>query len=134
MKVAVDTNILFSALMFPGSFSAQVFYSIMERYDLVLSTYVLDEIREVIHRKFPLKVKAVDDLLLRYPHEIVYSPSEIPEPRLFNIRDDDDYMVLYSAILAEVDVLVTGDKDFDDVQIETPEICSPRDFSLKYLS
>ena len=51
MKVAVDTNILFSALMFPGSFSAQVFYSIMERYDLVLSTYVLDEIREVIHRK-----------------------------------------------------------------------------------
>ncbi len=118
--------------MFPKSFAAQVFYSITENHILILSTYVVDEIRDVVRRKFPTKSKAVDDFLLRFPHEIVYCPTEIPEPRLFDIRDENDYMVLYGAILAEADVLVTGDKDFADVQVETPEICTPRDFVLKY--
>ena len=36
-----------------------------------------------------------------------------------------DYPVLYTAIIEEVDLLVTGDKDFSDIDIEKPEIMSP---------
>ena len=51
---------------------------------------------------------------------------------LFEIRDDKDYMVLYTAILADVDILITGDKDFKDIKIERPEILTPKKFFEKY--
>jgi len=50
----------------------------------------------------------------------------------FCIRDIDDYPVLYSAIIEDVDLFVTGDDDFDDVEIEKPEIITPSDFLEKY--
>lgn len=33
------------------------------------------------------------------------------EEGLFNIRDIKDYPVLYTAIIENVDILITGDKD-----------------------
>lgn len=64
--------------------------------------------------------------------EYVYTPSEI-ESGLFNIRDVKDYPVLYTAIIEDVDILVTGDKDFSDIEIERPEIMSPTQFMERYL-
>ena len=53
---------------------------------------------------------------------------------LFYIRDIKDYPVLYTAILEDVDVLVTGDRDFADIDIEKPEIMTPTEFIEKFLS
>jgi hypothetical protein len=39
---------------------------------------------------------------------------------------------IMSAILADVDILVTGDKGFHDIDIERPEILSPAGFLAKY--
>lgn len=44
----------------------------------------------------------------------------------------DDEKVLYSAIIADVDILLTGDKDFSDIEIEKPEILTPGAFLEKY--
>lgn len=44
-----------------------------------------------------------------------------------------DYPVLYTAIIEEVDILVTGDKDFSDIDIEKPEIMSPAQFMERFL-
>jgi predicted nucleic acid-binding protein len=41
-------------------------------------------------------------------------------------------MVLHSAIIADVDVLITGDKDFENIEIERPEIMTPKKFLEKY--
>ena len=46
--------------------------------------------------------------------------------------DVDDEKVLYSAIIADVDILLTGDKDFSDIEIEKPEILTPGAFLEKY--
>ena len=43
-----------------------------------------------------------------------------------------DTNVLVSAIIEDVDLFVTGDRDFEDVEIEKPEIISPKDFIEKY--
>ena len=48
------------------------------------------------------------------------------------IRDKSDYPVILSAILADVDVLITGDKDFKDIKIEKPEILTPTEFLQIY--
>lgn len=47
---------------------------------------------------------------------------------LFDIRDINDYPVLYTAIIENIDIFITGDKDFLDVEIEMPEIMTPGEF------
>jgi predicted nucleic acid-binding protein len=52
--------------------------------------------------------------------------------RLVEIRDAADYPILHAAITGQIDLLVTGDKDFFGVRIDRPEILSPLDFLEKY--
>ena len=77
-------------------------------------------------------MKAVDKLLLKMSYDLVYTPEEM-DGTLFSIRDTKDYPVLYTAIIENVDILITGDKDFTDIEIEKPEIITPKDFITKYL-
>jgi predicted nucleic acid-binding protein len=98
---------------------------------LVFSSYIIDELLEVTKRKFPAKVKDVDLFLTRLPYELVYTPRE-PEGDLFTIRDVNDYPALYSAIVEDVDLFVTGDDGFKDVEIEKPEIITPSEFLERY--
>ena len=48
------------------------------------------------------------------------------------MRDVYDYPILATAILEDVDVLITGDKDFAVVDIDHPEILTPTEFLSKY--
>ena len=41
--------------------------------------------------------------------------------------------MLYSAVAESVDVLVTGDKDFADVEVEDVDICTAFEFIEKYV-
>lgn len=56
---------------------------------------------------------------------IIYANNEI--------MDVKDYPVLYTAIMENVDILITGDKDFLGIDIEKPEIMTPKNFTEKYL-
>ena len=64
-------------------------------------------------------------------YELVYTLKEMRRD-LFTIRDGNDYPVLYTAIVEDVDILLTGDKDFDDVEIERPAILTPSEFIEQY--
>ena len=41
--------------------------------------------------------------------------------------------MVYTAILEDVDILVTGDSDFDDMDFEKPEILTPAKFVERYV-
>ena len=99
---------------------------IFTQHQLVLSSYVVEELKSVVKRKFPAKEYAIEKLLMVMSYEYVYET-------LFNIRDCKDYPVLYTAIIEDVDILITGDKDFSDVNIEKPEIITPGEFIEKYI-
>ncbi len=132
MKVMLDTNVLVSLLLFPGQRMNAMMAHIFAEHELVLSSFVVDELKEVVRRKFPTKEKAVDNLLLNMSYNIVYTPEEM-DKTLFRIRDAKDYPVLYTAILEDVDILITGDKDFAVIEIEKPDLMTPADFMAKYL-
>lgn len=133
MRIMLDTNVLISGFAFSSQTIMNMIRWIGEEHQLVLSSYVIDELREVIARKAPSLARALDDFLLRLPFEMCYTPTSMPENMPFDIRDPDDEAVLYSAMLAEADILITGDKDFADVAIEKPEIMTPSAFILKYI-
>lgn len=132
MRVMLDTNVLLSALLFPSERMDRMLQCIFERHRLVLSSFVVEELALVVERKFPAKAKAVDALLSGMSFELVYTPKEL-EHGLFEIRDRKDYPVLYTAIVEDVDILVTGDKDFSGVDVERPEILTPAGFMERYL-
>lgn len=132
MRVMLDTNVLLSLLLFPNPQMNEMIENIFAEHQLVLSSFVVDELKEVIKRKFPSKMKVVEELLMKMSYEYVYTPKEIDET-LFEIRDAKDYPVLYTAIVEEVDIFITGDKDFAGIKLEKPEVLTPADFRDKYL-
>lgn len=132
MRVMLDTNVLLSVLLFPSERMNRMMRFIFERHRLVLSSFVVEELTYVVKRKFPSKLKAVDGLLTAMSFELAYTPQEL-EPGLFEIRDAKDYPVLYTAIHEDVDVLITGDKDFSDVDVDRPEILTPAQFIEHYV-
>ena len=121
MRVMVDTNILVSALLLPSSRMDMLINRITTKYKLVISSYVVDELIDVTRRKFTGKLNVIDELLAQLPYELVYA-SKQPPTGLFQIRDIKDYPILYAAIADDVDVFITGDKDFEEIAIEKPEI------------
>lgn len=128
----LDTNVLLSALLFPSERMNRMMRCIFEEHRLVLSSFVVEELGIVVRRKFPAKAEAVDRFLSSVSYEFVYTPQSLKEG-LFEIRDKKDYPVLYTAVLEDVDILITGDKDFADVAILRPEILTPADFIAQYL-
>ncbi|ABI69271.1 putative toxin-antitoxin system toxin component, PIN family [Syntrophomonas wolfei] len=131
MRIMIDTNILVSVILFPNARMDEVMKLIIEKHKLVLSSFVINELVEVVNRKFKNKEEAVDRFLSKFPYEMVYTPTKTV-PDLFKIRDKKDYPILYTAIIEDVDVFITGDKDFADVDIEKPEILTPAQFLAKY--
>ena len=100
-------------------------------HQLVLSSYVVQELKDVVRRKFASKVGVVDTLLAKMNYEYVYTPDML-DATLFVIRDVKDYPVLYTAILEDVDILVTGDNDFSNVDVDKPEILIPAEFVERF--
>lgn len=133
MRVMIDTNILISALVFPSRTMDAVIAKVTTEHRLVLSSYVIDEFLDVIQRKFPGKADAARHFLNQLHHEQVHTPDQI-QNGLFPIRDEDDYPVLYSAVTEDVDIFVTGDRDFENLGLERPEILTPAQFLEKPLT
>ncbi len=127
----VDTNVLISLLVFSSKKMNQMMECIFMEHQLVLSSYIVDELKDVVRRKFVSKAGVVDALLAKMNYEYVYTPDLVDET-LFEIRDVKDYPVLYTAILEDVDILVTGDSDFSDVNVDRPEILTPAEFVEMY--
>ena len=59
MRIMLDTNVLISALLFPGTRMDTMMNNIFMEHQLVLSSYVVEELKRVVQRKFPGKETAV---------------------------------------------------------------------------
>jgi predicted nucleic acid-binding protein len=75
---------------------------------------------------------ALEVFLQKFPFRLVHTPAVDLVKSDFHLRDNADYPILLSAIVPDVDILITGDHDFDDVNIERPEILSPYEFLRLY--
>lgn len=132
MRIMLDTNVLISILIFNSKELKRLLEEITNKHKLVLSSYVIDELKEVVKRKFNNKLYVLDVFLYNLPFEIYYTPQNIIETEMIKIRDVKDIPVLYSSIMSDVDVFITGDKDFENINIEKPEIITPSEFLKKY--
>lgn len=124
MKVLVDTNILISALLFPRSKPAKALLYTSEHHDLVLCDRNLYELREVLNRKAPQALPDAEVLLTELAYELI--PAAYHAEKI--IRDVKDQPILDAAIVADVDIIITGDKDFLSMDMEHPRCMTAAQF------
>lgn len=132
MRIMIDTNILISVILFPSPNMNKLIDIISSNHTIVLSSYIIEELKEVIKRKFPNKYKYIDRFLIELPYELVYTPELIDVFKYPFIRDKKDLPILVSAINENIDILITGDKDFDEIEIEKPKILTVIEFLERY--
>ena len=125
MRVFVDTNIIISAILFPNAKVAKVFSHLIEKHTVIIASYIKEECKEVFEKKFPLKKEQLNIFFNGIRFEEFKTPEKIDEKKYPKIRDIKDLPVLVSAILSDSDILITGDKDFEDVKIDKPLIFTP---------
>lgn len=132
MRVMLDTNILISIAIFNSNKLKELLIKICDNHTLVLSSYIIEELEEVVNRKFPNKKMSLRKFLYQLPYELNYTPLDVINNLEIEIRDPKDLPILNSAIVSDVDIFITGDKDFEEVQIEKPVIMTAIEFLEKY--
>ena len=128
MRVFVDTNVIISSVLFPHGKVASVFSYIIETHDLIISSYSIKECEIVFDRKFPNKKDNLKIFFTNLIFELFETPQKIEKEKYPQIRDVNDLPILVSAILSDADVLITGDKDFEDINIKKPLIFTPNQY------
>lgn len=131
MRVMLDTNILISAFVFKSNKMNKLINKLSKEHEIIICSYTVEELKELVDTKFKVNQKDLDEFLKNFPYDLVYSPMNI-ENKLFEIRDKDDYIILHTAIIESVDIFITGDKDFNDINIDKPEIMNATEFLEKY--
>src|SRR5574344_989882 len=128
MRIFVDTNIVISSILFPKGKVAAVFSYILDNHDVIISSYTIDECKEVFEKKFPDNIKMLNKFIKGINFQLYKTPKKIDAAKYPKIRDVKDLPILVSAILSDADVLITGDKDFEEVKIDKPLIFSPNKY------
>lgn len=129
LRVFVDSNILISAILSQKSISSQLLEYIIEYHQLVICSYSITEVSRVINKKFPNKMNIWDRFLTSLEFDLTYTPSDHTPYLIPEIRDEKDIPILVSFVIAEPDILITGDKDFHTDEIrEYLTVYTPADF------
>ena len=133
MKILIDTNVLISTALFPNSFAARAFNAIIKNpSDIILCDYQLDEMRTVFNRKFSDKVSSLDRFIAGLIGTV--NIVKVPEGKSeYHIRDVNDQPILRTALYYDVDLILTGDKDFAAVVMDKPEVITPKEYVEQYL-
>ena len=121
MKIMLDTNILISAFVFGGKVRDVLKILFDMKCKLYISEYVDTEFQLILNKKWSNRAEKIYSLYRSMDFVFCSSTSET----FGHLRDEKDIPVLSDAIYHNVDILLTGDKDFLEADIETPQVVSP---------
>lgn len=108
MKVVFDTNVLVSALVFPGGRGEAALRRIVEGQDaLLISPPILDELLAVLARKFARDAEELARIAV-FLSDLAQTVR--PRARLKVVADDPDNRILECAVAGHADAIVTGDR------------------------
>lgn len=140
MRIVIDTNIWISAVATEGKISKWL-DNVCQKKDIIiiLSTSILAEIKATLrnenrNRRKKKKrrcfteehIKKFEVILNKTTFEII--ESKPIEGLDIYIRDEDDIHIIETAITRKADILISGDKDFEEVKTSLFKIMKPSEF------
>lgn len=121
MKIMLDTNVLISAFVFGGKAGRLLQKLFDSEHELYVSDYVDQELKAKLQMKWPDKAQRVYELY----HQMAINFCESTNDKLGELRDTKDVPVLSDAIYHKMDLILIGDKDFLEANLEHPLVFSP---------
>lgn len=108
MRIVLDTNVIVSGLNFPGNERLVLELALRGRFELYLSTFILEEAAGVLTRKFDWDEERSSQAL----SAIGNAGTVIYPRRLSEVIEEShaDNRILECAVEASADYLVTGDR------------------------
>ena len=128
MRIMLDTNVIISAIVFGGQTGTLLKWLLQSDHELFVSEYVDSEFKAKLQQKWPSRADRAYSMIHQLRIHFVDSTSEVLGP----LRDSKDVPVLSDARFHHVDVLLTGDKDFLEAEMDSPIILSPA-MMMEYL-
>jgi predicted nucleic acid-binding protein len=125
----IDTNVVISAILKQGSVPDIVLNDVCENHDLILCDYIISESYDVAKRRFPDKIDVLDDLFAQLRYGLVPAP----RPGKIQIGDVNDQPILTAAITYGMDILITGDRHFLELDLEILQIITPSEYKKQYI-
>lgn len=125
----IDTNVIISALLKHDSVPSIVLNNVCANHKLVLCDHIINESYDVAKRRFPDKIDALDDLFTQLRYKLVFAPGN----GKIKIRDIKDQPILNAAIDFAIDILITGDKHFLELNLKNLQIITPSEYKKQYI-
>lgn len=126
MKVFLDTNVIVNAVTTRGM-CADFFRAVLAEHKLVICPQFLYEVRNILGTKFSVPENLISEYLDLISQEAIIAESK--DPATIPLKDKDDVEVLSAAMNEGAQVLVTGDREVQDIKsIGHMTIMSPRAF------
>lgn len=126
MKVVLDSNVIIAAFAARGLSSA-LFELCLDRHTIVLSDFILAEVRRALTQKLKMPQHTIDTIESYLKEICVLSLFDKLTKNICRDKDDDNIIAL--AVSAAADFIITGDKDLLVLQkYQSIRIVSPREF------
>jgi len=120
MKIIIDTNVLISATIADGKPEHTInFIVASDDWDWIVSEAILHEYRQVLNRP---KLKLSDPVKQKWLNIVKEATIKINVEVEVNFpRDRKDEKFLACAVVGDADFLLTGDRDFEEMQALLPK-------------
>jgi len=127
MKIVIDSNVWISALVFGGK-PREIFERVVANgWTIIVSEEIFTEIRRVLSTKFKDFIEdfeAFQSILRPYLIEV-----KLGSIKVSKCRDEDDNIVIETALIGDAVCIISGDKDLLDLmEYERLPIINPSDF------
>jgi predicted nucleic acid-binding protein len=111
----VDANVLVAGIGWPRWPYALLQHAVAGHFQLVLTSYIIEEARRNLKRIAPVTLPSLENFLYWSKYEeIVNPPPEMVTAHQQLVRDAKDVPVALAALHAAVDCLVTSDRDLTE--------------------
>ena len=131
MKVLFDTNVLISVILNPNGKPKESLSKAITFYEACACQATIEELHETFNKKFPRKMNDMNDFIkFVLPHMTIIPVPEEEIPLEKKIRDIDDRLILRAAVNAEIDIIISGDKDLLESGVKDPAILTPFQFTM----
>jgi uncharacterized protein len=114
VRIALDSSVLIAAHITRAGVCAELLEDILMHHELVISDFILEELRRKLSEKFGFPARDADQVAAFLGRvAVVVVPADLPSNLC---RDPTDVAVLGTAVAGECSLLISVDRDLLDLR------------------